>query len=159
MPAFDTRHFGRIVYRDDVALTFPRGLPGFENYRRFLVLSLPHQEPLVFLQSLEDAALCFLTLPVLAVDCSFRLEISSEDRALIGLPPGLPPRIGEDVLCLAVLSIREEGPTANLLAPLVVNLRNRLSVQAVAAESGYSHQHPLLSATGQAAGEEAVACS
>jgi flagellar assembly factor FliW len=51
-----------------------------------------------------------------------------------------------------VLSIRETGPTANLLAPIVVNLRNRRAVQAVAAESDYSHQHALMP-------EEASVCS
>jgi flagellar assembly factor FliW len=51
-----------------------------------------------------------------------------------------------------VLSIREGGPTANLLAPLVINMRNLKAVQAVAAESGYSHQHVLLP-------EEAPVCS
>jgi flagellar assembly factor FliW len=64
---------------------------------------------------------------------------------LIGLRPGSPPRIGDEVLCLTVISIREDGPTANLLAPVVVNLRNRESVQAVAPSSRYSHRHPLAS--------------
>jgi len=56
------------------------------------------------------------------------------------------------VLCLAVLSIRENGPTANLLAPVVINLSNGKGVQAVAVSSGYSHQHPMCAA------EEAAAC-
>ena len=56
------------------------------------------------------------------------------------------------MLCLTVLSVRETGPTANLLAPIVVNLRNRKAVQAVAAESDYSHQHALMP-------EEASVCS
>jgi flagellar assembly factor FliW len=47
------------------------------------------------------------------------------------------------VLCLTVLSIKETGPTANLLAPVVVNLANRRAVQAVALESDYSCQHGL----------------
>jgi len=47
------------------------------------------------------------------------------------------------VLCLAVLSFRPTGPTANLLAPVVVNVANLKAVQAVMADSGYSHQHAL----------------
>jgi flagellar assembly factor FliW len=61
------------------------------------------------------------------------------------------PRIGAEVLCLAVLSIRKTGTTANLLAPVVVNLKNYKAVQAVSPESGYSHQHLLFP-------QEAVAC-
>ena len=46
---------------------FPEGLPGFERERRFLPLEMPDQHPLVFLQSAATPALCFVTLPVLAV--------------------------------------------------------------------------------------------
>jgi flagellar assembly factor FliW len=146
MPVFETRHFGAIGYEPETALEFPRGLPAFENCRRFLALSLPQREPLIFLQSLEENALCFLTVPVGVVDRQYELRMTDEDRELIGLAAGAEPRIGEDVLCLAVLSMREEGPTANLLAPIVMNLRDRRAVQAVAPGSGYSHQHPLLPA-------------
>jgi flagellar assembly factor FliW len=43
-----------------------------------------------------------------------------------------------------VLSLRETGPTANLLAPVIVNLKSLKAVQAVAQEGSYSHQHPLV---------------
>jgi flagellar assembly factor FliW len=151
MPLLQTKNFGPIHYEEDAALDFPRGLPGFEERRRFVVLHFDGTDPLFYLQSLEDSGLCFLTMPVRAVEPSYRLQMAPEDMALIGLPPG-PPKIGRDTFCLAVLSLSEEGPTANLLAPIVVNLRNRKSVQAVAAESGYSHQQPLVA-------EEAMSCS
>jgi flagellar assembly factor FliW len=144
MPVFATSNFGSVEYEAAGTLEFPRGLPAFENCRRFLALTLPQSEPLVFLQSLEDEGLCFITVPVQVVDRDYCLRMEPEDLELVGLDAA--PRIGTDVLCLAVLSIREEGPTANLLAPIVVNLRDRRAVQAIAAESTYSHQHPLMAA-------------
>jgi flagellar assembly factor FliW len=152
MLSVPTNYFGTISYAPGAALDFPRGLPGFEERRRFLALSFEDRQPLVFLQSLEDPGLCFITLPVLAIDPQYRLAVAHEDRQLIGLAAGKPLRIGEDVACLAVLSIRESGPTANLLAPVVINLRTQQAVQAVAAESGYSHRHVLVP-------DEAAVCS
>ena len=38
----------------------------------------------------------------------------------------------------------EGPPTANLLSPVVIHWRTRLAVQAIQADSPYSHQHPLL---------------
>ena len=87
-----------------------------------------------------------------SVDPEYHLQVIPEDLALVDLPAVRQPRIGHDVLCLAVLAVRESGPTANLLAPLVVNLANRKGVQAVAPESDYSHQHALLP-------QEATVCS
>jgi flagellar assembly factor FliW len=143
MHAFETKLLGEISYEDDAVIEFPHGLPGFDEFRRFVAVTLEHTNPLVFLQSVEDAALCFTTLPVLSVDPCYRLSLSGEDRDLVDLPAGRQPVIGREVLCLAVLSIRETGATANLLAPVVVNPRNLKAVQAVAQESGYSHQHVL----------------
>ena len=152
MPDFETSNFGRISCEVEWAIEFPSGLPGFEERRRFAALKFDESAPLVFLQSLEDPGLCFITLPILAVDPQYRLAVSGEDLRHLGLPPERQPCIGQDILCLTVISVRESGPTANLLAPIVVNLRTLKAVQAVAPESEYSHQHLLLP-------EEAPVCS
>src|SRR5690242_16688323 len=152
MPSVQTNYFGTIPYDEQATIEFPRGLPGFEERRRFVALRFADSQPLVYLQSLEDPGLCFITLPILAIDPGYQLQVSPEDRGLVGLAPGGPLRIGTDVLCLAVISVREGGPTANLLAPVVVNLSNHQAVQAVDAESGYSHQHQLVA-------QEAPVCS
>jgi flagellar assembly factor FliW len=150
MQILKTKNFDEVSYDPEALLVFPGGLPGFEEQRRFLALHYADTDPLVYLQSVEIPDLCFVTLPVLSVDPAYRLHVEPEDRERIGLgSEGL--QIGGNVLCVAVVSLREDGPTANLLAPIVVNLRNRLAVQAVSPESGYSHQQPLLA-------EEAVAC-
>ncbi len=152
MPLLETNNLGRVAYEPESTILFPEGLPGFEQSRKFVAVTLEDSAPLVFLQSLEDPGLCFITLPVLAVDPHYRLEVEGDDLHRLGFPGERQPRLGEDVLCLAILSIREGGPTANLLAPVVLNLRNRRAVQAVMAGSGYSHQHILIC-------EEAPVCS
>lgn len=144
MPVLETKHFGTLSYEADSELEFPLGLPGFDDRKRFVAVHFVENDPLIYLQSLEDPALCFITMPILAVDPRYRLKVSGEDLGYLGLSPARQPRIGDDVLCLSVLSVRETGPTANLLAPVVVNLRNRKAVQAVAPESDYSHQFALM---------------
>lgn len=106
----------------------------------------PGTAPILFLQSLEDASLCFTTLPIWVVDPYYRLCMTEQDLALLGFGVDRQPRIGEEVLCLVVLSVRKSGTTANLLAPVVVNLGNYRAVQAVSPESEYSHQHLLFPA-------------
>jgi len=143
MPSFDTKHFGQLSFESQDTIEFPRGLPGFEDRRRFLAIRQPRSAPLVFLQSLEDAGLCFITTPVQAVEPQFQLKMSAEDREAVGLAAVRRPRIGKDVWALAVISVRETGPTANLLAPLVINIRSLRAVQAVMRDSTYSHRQAL----------------
>jgi flagellar assembly factor FliW len=139
-----TKNFGTLTYEPDSELEFPHGLPGFDERKRFVAVRFVESDPLVYLQSLEDPALCFITMPVLSVDPAYRLKVSSEDLGEIGLSPARQPKIGDEVFCLTVLSIRETGPTANLLAPIVINLKTRRAVQAIAEDSGYSHQYELV---------------
>jgi flagellar assembly factor FliW len=143
MPVLQTTNFGNIFFTPESVFEFPHGLPGFEERRRFVPVQNPRTAPILFLQSLDEPSLCFTTLPILVIDPQYRLSIMEQDLEALGFPADLQPRIGDDVLCLAVLSIRETGTTANLLAPVVVNLKNYKAVQAVTAESGYSHQHFL----------------
>ncbi len=152
MPLFETKHFGALSYEPESELDFPRGLPGFDDRRRFVAVRFDGSDPLIYLQSLEDPELCFITMPVLAADPAYRLKVSGEDLEEVELPAARQPRIGDGVICLTVISVRESGPTANLLAPIVVNLRNRKAVQAVSQECGYSHQFALMP-------EEAEVCS
>jgi flagellar assembly factor FliW len=151
MPETQTTNFGTISFAPESVFEFPNGLPGFEERRRFLPVQNPRTAPIVFLQSLEEPSLCFTTLPVWVVDPQYRLRVMEQDLEVLELTADRQPRIGDEILCLAVLSIRNTGTTANLLAPVVVNLKNYKAVQAVSAESGYSHRHLLFP-------QEAVAC-
>jgi len=139
-----TRYFGTLEYHDDAVLEFPAGLPAFEHERRFLAVQQPFNAPLVFLQSLADPKLCFVTLPVQAICAGYGLSIAPEDLEILGLPDGQQPVIGRDVLCLAILSFVENAlPTANLLAPVVVNLQTRIARQTIQTDTRYSHRERL----------------
>jgi flagellar assembly factor FliW len=152
MPQCDTKYFGKLSYEDGVVLEFPAGLPGFERCRYFLAIDDAAQRPLLFLQSLEEPVLCFITLPVAAFDPGYCLKMSAEDVAAIGL--ARQPAIGAEALCLAVVSMAGDGvPTANLLAPIVVNPRNGRAVQSVRDDSAYGCRHAL------AAAPEVAPCS
>ena len=150
MPTCQTKYFGEVDYADQALIEFARGPAGFEEQKDFVILSYPQQYPLVFLQSVTAADLCFVALPVLAVDPSYFLQMESQDAALIGVSP--QPAIGSEVLCLAVVTGHEETPTANLLAPVVVNLRSRRAIQSIHADGWYSHRQAIFLSE-----EEAVA--
>ena len=83
-----------------------------------MAITFVESDPLVYLQSLDDPALCFITMPILAADPCYKLRVNGEDLEQLGL--------------------------SHLLAPIVVNLQNRKAVQAVSPESDYSHQHALM---------------
>ena len=144
MAEFVTQHFGTVQYSPEQIIHFPYGLPAFDEETRFLPVEQPSKAPVIFLQSLARPELVFITLPVLTIEPAYRLMMAEEDLEALELPPDRQPEIGAEVMCLVVVTVAEgKPPTANMMAPIVVNLRTRRAVQAIQAETGYSHQHVL----------------
>jgi len=149
MPLVDTKYFGTLPYREESVFDFPFGLPAFENEKRFVPIELPEHAPLLFLQSLAQPELCFLTLPILVVEREYRLAISSEDLAALELDAARQPLLASEALVLALVSLHDGfSATANLMAPIVVNLKTRRALQAIRQDVVYSHQHPVASPRG-----------
>ena len=132
MPWLPTAHFGPLEYTPASALEFSEGLPGFETERSFLLVERPAHYPLVFLQSAQTPDLCFPALPIRVVEAGYEPRLSAGDLELLGWTK--QPEIGEDAVVLALIAVHEQDPTANLLAPVVINLRSRAAAQTRAAQ-------------------------
>jgi len=144
VPVLKTKNFGPIEYEAEDVIEFPRGLPAFEEERRFLLVEGPAERPVVFLQSVEREELAFICLPVRAVVPDYRLAASPEDLEEVGWKGEAEAGSESGLLCLAIVTVREgEAPTANLMAPVVINPETRRGVQAIQTETPYSHRHPL----------------
>lgn len=140
----ETRYFGTVGCDEGRVIEFPAGLPGFEKRQRFVLLEDAERKPVIFLQSLDEPQLCFLTLPVLAVDPEYRLKIAAEDLRVLDLCAGRQPVIGGEVECLVILAVADDGSvTANLLAPVVIHAGTRRAVQAVREDAIYGCRHRL----------------
>lgn len=144
MPEILTAHFGVIQYDPSQVCEFPAGIPAFDEEREFVLIQRDATGPIVFLQSLRQADLAFITLPVTSVDPSYQTAISPDDLEILGLPAGRQPQLGSEALCLVIITVTEGGPaTANLMAPIVISIATKRAIQAIQADSGYSHVHPL----------------
>ena len=143
MPVLETKNFGRIEYEPGDVIEFRRGLPAFEDQTEFRLIGGPAGRPLGFLQSVRRPELAFICLPARAVVPDYRLSASPEDLEEVGWQKGGGAPESE-LVCLAIVTVREGAPpTANLMAPVLINPATRRGVQAIQADSGYSHRHPL----------------
>jgi flagellar assembly factor FliW len=104
-----------------------------------LAVEVPAQRPLVYLQSVEKPNVCFVSLPVRTIRPDFEVTLSEEDRAALRIADDARPRIGDDILCLALLFPSGGALEANLGAPLVINLHNLRCVQSQGAENEPGH--------------------
>lgn len=120
----------------DAVFSFPQGLLGFEDARRFTLFHEEGQPTVFWLQSLDDPQLAFSVVSPEAIDVQYEMVLSEEDCALIDL------KDPADVVVIVIL-YREEADNgkiaANTRSPLVLNTRSRLGMQKVLREF-----HPTL---------------
>jgi flagellar assembly factor FliW len=128
---------GPISYRPQDVIRFPEGLPGFESLTRFLLVTRPQCEPIVFLTSLDRPEVALPLLPPFL--------------AQAGWTPPLEPRGGthhDELAWYAVVIIAPEAEAiiANLRAPIRIDLRDRIGRQLVLDDERLPLGAPLLAA-------------
>lgn len=132
---------GEIDVEERDLIFFPRGLPGFEKFHRW-VLAGEEENSVKWLISADCGQ---ITLPVACpsvIDREYSPRIPEDILEDLGIEDL------ENALILAVLNLPRERPwegTANFLAPLVLNPDNKRARQVVISDERYSVYTPLLS--------------
>lgn len=147
MPSIATRSFGTVQCAPEDIVRFPAGIAPFDS-TQFVLIANERKRPLVFLQSADSPELCFVTVPVTALDAEYALVVQPDDLELLGWGGERPPAL-DDVTCLVILTIPESGEiTANLLSPVLINTPRGVGVQCVRADARYRHDVPLSALAG-----------
>lgn len=130
----DEATFGRPVI-------FPAGLPGFPFLRRFQLVTNPSfTPPFELLASEEDPTIGFYLVDPALIDPDYAPDISEADQTEVGARPD------DDLSLRAIVTVGQDSQeaTANLAAPLVLNLSVGLGCQAILEQSQYSLRTPLV---------------
>ncbi|MBQ6773236.1 MAG: flagellar assembly protein FliW [Synergistaceae bacterium] len=133
----NTARFGEVSYKEEDVLFFPRGIPAFENNHKW-ILAGSDDSAIKWLQNIEDGD---LALPVTSPDAvrpDYNARIPEDELRLIG---SVNPA---DLALLIVVSIPRDAPwnmTANLRAPILINLKTHKAVQVIALNEEYPIRH------------------
>ena len=124
---------------NDSVIHLARGLLGFESVKRYVLSSVPVEEPFSWFRDQNDRALAFLVVPPFEVLPSYSPDLPAEDVRFLGL------ETPDDALLLNIVTLRPRGrSTVNLKGPIVINRFSLIGKQVVLANaSDYSVQHPL----------------
>jgi flagellar assembly factor FliW len=137
----ETSRFGKIEYQKSEVLTMVRGILGFDEYIRFILVEQEGQEPFKWLQSLEKPELAFLIIDPLCIKKDYTVEINPVDLV------ALKAKNIHDIKILVLVSIPNNQPSlmsANLQAPIAINKREMKAAQLVLSESGYDTSHSII---------------
>lgn len=133
----NTLRFGKIEVDNTEVIQFERGIFGFRDEKEFVLLHLEEHKPFMWLQSTSTPELAFIMLDPWIVDEHYSLELSDEAKERIKIYKE------EQVLILSIVTIPENQNemTMNLMAPIVINIEEKLGEQYILNDERYSVRH------------------
>lgn len=132
----ETKFLGQVEIQESEIMTFENGLPGFPEEKKYILLGLDADLPIAILQSTENVQLGFIVAYPFAFKNDYAFDLSEEDKKDLKLDDD------KDVAVYSVLTLKEEfsDSTMNLLAPIILNKKEKLGKQIVLQDS---EQYPL----------------
>jgi flagellar assembly factor FliW len=123
----DTTRFGSIVVEDQDIITFPEGMLGFSKINKYILVERVDDSLFMWLQAIKKPSVAFPLLEPQIFEMNYRVELAEEDRETLQLKNLNHAKV------FAIITIPSDPTkmTANLKAPIVVNLKNRLAKQVI----------------------------
>lgn len=132
-----TRSFGEIEVPDDNVIHFQQGLIGFGDLRRFVIVENADAHPFCWLQSVDDPDIALVTVDPIRFFPAYECAPSSEDLNDLGLESVTEAQ----VFSVVILELDQNKVTLNLVAPVLVNLKQRLAKQVILSDARYGVAH------------------
>ncbi len=135
-----TRHFGEVEIDETKIVEFAKGIFGFEETKKFIVLYDGEEgNPFAWLQAINEKDIC---LPMVNPMLWYPQYSPDVDDELIG-------NIGElnqealEIYTVVVIPEDIKNMTTNLRAPIIMNKETRKGIQAVVNDDEYDIRHNL----------------
>ncbi len=139
----NTSRFGEMEIEEESIIEFRHGIPAFEELKRYIIISLEGDDNFYWLQSVDDGDIAFILAD------PFNFTVDYEPVLSDSILKELQIEKEEDVLVLTMLVVPDEieNMTANLAAPIVININKKLGKQVILTEGDYPVRHPVFVST------------
>jgi flagellar assembly factor FliW len=135
----NTTRFGRVQVSNEDLITFPEGILGFNDLKKFILLDDPNDDIFAWLQSCEVADVAFPILEPELFSADYQVVLTKSDLEALKLDLDKKPRY------FSIITIPDEPTqmTANLKAPIVINIEHRLARQCVLQDNQLAIREPI----------------
>lgn len=124
---------GIIQYEENEVVNFEKGIPGFESLKKYVIKEVGLDSPFSILQSIEDKGIGFVIISPFMINDSYEIKLSEEVIENLNIEEE------KDVALYALVTLNEniQNITANLKAPLVININNKKGEQYILDKDKY----------------------
>ncbi len=139
-----TSRFGVLTPTDEQRIRIDGGLLGFPDADEFVVVPVVESPEWIWLQSTSDPDLAFLSVKAFDFFPDYNPDIPEADASALGIEDPDDAEVLALVTIIRGSSGEVEDISANLLGPIVINVKTLVARQIVLAESGHSTKTRLL---------------
>lgn len=134
-----TTRFGYVDVTLEDVVNFPEGILGFADLRKFVLLDDPNDDIFAWLQSCEAAHVAFPVLEPELFASEYKVNLTKSDQESLKLSGSQKP------LFFTIVTIPEDPTlmTANLKAPVVINVGERMARQCVLQDNSLAIREPI----------------
>lgn len=120
-------------------ILFEKGIPGFEDYKYFNVNIIKDNEKFYSIVSKEDDNIGFISISPFEIKKDYEIDLDDE------FVNELDIKSEKDVLvlCLITLGKTLKDSTANLKAPIIINIKNNRGRQLILQDDKYKIKESL----------------
>ncbi|MBD5559262.1 MAG: flagellar assembly protein FliW [Clostridia bacterium] len=138
----NSSRFGEIEINDDSIITFPGGLPGLEEFERYAIIRCEPTEPIQWLQSVDDMDLALPVINPFIIHPGYEVEVEDSELEFI------KSTNEEDLIVLNVMVLPDKlsDMTVNLLAPILINIKDMIGTQVMMDHKSFSIAYPAFEA-------------
>ncbi|MFQ5736260.1 MAG: flagellar assembly protein FliW [Thermodesulfobacteriota bacterium] len=137
---FDTTRFGPLSVAEEKVITFSRGIPGFANLRRFILIDHDAQGLFKWLQSVDEPSLAFLLTNPNAFRADYTVPLKRAEIEELGV------KDASDVITLVMVCVSQgenKRVSLNLKGPVVFNSGNMRAVQCIVDRDDYPSDYEI----------------
>lgn len=138
----ETKYLGELEIENEYIINFPNGILGFENSNRFVLIDFPGNSLFKFLQDVDNANVSFILINPWDFFEDYEIDIPDKELDTIDLNPQIENTL--EVYSIVTLGKNLEESTANLLAPVIINIKSKIGKQYVLTYTSYSTKHKLM---------------
>jgi flagellar assembly factor FliW len=138
-----TSRFGSVQLQSEDVIDFPEGILGFNDLRKFVLLDDPNDEIFAWLQSCEIPQIAFPVLEPELFTSNYSVVLTKHDLESLGLQGA--DATANRTRSFSIITIPDDATqmTANLKAPIVINIAKRCARQIVLQDNNLAIREPI----------------
>lgn len=131
----ETKFFGDMEIKDEEIIDFQDGLLGFEDAKGYVLINMAQDEIFKCLQSIDRKEVAFIVINPWDAFKDYDIDVND------GEIESFRDKDVKNFAVYTILTITEERMTANLIGPVIINIKTRQGKQIVLHKSCYTTKH------------------